>query len=143
MIGAFFGWQSLLFVLFFASAQGLLVAAGAAASERIRGRPAGLLLRGVHRPEYWEERDPVSAPTTDELPSGEDPGPTSEASENTRSDDRSRDDAEAEGAASNAEADEEVSFGKTGLPFAPFLMLAAVEYLFLGGLAQGWLMGAR
>ena len=37
--------------------------------------------------------------------------------------------------------DEDPAFGKTGVPFGPFIALAAVEYLFIGAWAEQWFMG--
>jgi len=113
MIGAFLGWQSLPFVFFFASTQGLVFALGAAVYEKL-GPGQKVLLRGVHKPEYWE--DPVPGEQTD-------PAPEAEASEEDP-------DAEEEG------------FGKLGIPFGPFLGLAAIEYLFFGSWAQRLLLGS-
>jgi leader peptidase (prepilin peptidase)/N-methyltransferase len=110
MVGAYLGWQSLIFVFFFASVQGLLFAVGAAGMERIRGEKGTFLRRGVDRPEYWSERDEdgekLSAEPQDQAFDDEDP-----------------------------------AFGKTGVPFGPFIALAAVEYLFIGEWAQRWMMG--
>jgi leader peptidase (prepilin peptidase)/N-methyltransferase len=106
MIGAFLGWRSLMLVLFMASVQGIVVAVSAALWERVIGKEGGLLLRGVHRPEYWE-------------PDGEETDTDVEGPE---------------------EDDEVLSFGKIGIPFGPFLVLGAIEYLFIGGLLEAFLM---
>jgi leader peptidase (prepilin peptidase) / N-methyltransferase len=125
MVGAYMGWQSLLVVLFLASTQGLLAALVAALVERVAGERGGFLLRGVDHPEYWDVRElgrDGAGPVTVERP------PAEEAA------------AGGAGAPREASADEgDVSFGKTGLPFGPFLALAAVEYLFLGHLVEEWL----
>lgn len=113
MIGAFLGWQSLPFVFFFASTQGLVFAVGAAIYEKLA--PGNeVLLRGVHKPEYWEDPSP---------------GEELEGSSESGSSD----------ALLTAEND---GFGKLGIPFGPFLGLAAIEYIFFGGWAQRILLGS-
>jgi prepilin signal peptidase PulO-like enzyme (type II secretory pathway) len=134
MIGAYLGWQSLVFVLFLASIQGLLGAVAAAVRERVAGKGGGLLLRGVHRPEYWEGRelgeDHLTLKTPDQ-PDGPNTGPVERLPAPGTED-------QEPGAAGAAPSAENVSFAKTGVPFGPFLGLAALEYLFWGDAMERW-----
>lgn len=186
MIGAYFGWRALLFIVLFASMQGLLVAIALGIMERVRGRPSALLLRGVSEPSYWEDGHPLASrptPPSASRPEGRAENPASEASEADHDVDPSDRDsdgpappdearesaAESElsdtdegggegpsepagenGAEETSEApaapgsdfaqSQEESFGKLGIPFGPFLALAGVEYIFLGGLFERWFL---
>ena len=114
MIGAFLGWRSLPFIFFFASVQGLLLALLAVAWERTVGREGKMLLRGAHRPEFWEEREDENAePGSQE----EDPAPEDEESTDE---------------VAETEALEDERFGRLAIPFGPFLGLASIEFLFVG-----------
>jgi len=127
MIGAWLGWRALLFVLLFASLQGVLAAVGLliagvapqpplpdeedeeAEKERIRSERAAKL-GAVAQPAVAED-EPVEA---------------------------------GEGELAEAEApeeDEAVGFMGSAIPFGPFLSLAAIEYLFFGQLFFDWLSG--
>lgn len=112
MIGGFLGWRAIVFVLFFASIQGLMAAVVAGVMERIRGEESSLFRRGVDRPEYWKEH-PLLV---------------------------DKQSAEVDSASEKRELKADTG-SKTGVPFGPFLGLAALEYLFLGRLFELWMMG--
>jgi leader peptidase (prepilin peptidase)/N-methyltransferase len=133
-IGANLGWQSLLFVLMFSSMQAIVVALSIEGVERVTGRQ--LLLRGVWKDEFWDAH-PLNQPadgeaaTTSPPDSGsvlETPSVAGE-SESTVG-----------GEAPEVDEEEE-NFLKKGLPYGPFLALAALEYIFLGRWFNDWMMG--
>jgi leader peptidase (prepilin peptidase)/N-methyltransferase len=109
MLGAWLGWRSLLFIVLFASLQGVLVTVGMAL--------AGVKLKPP-LPEEWELEEQAAA--------GPDPAASGEASADSS--------AEASGLAKAeaVEQEEDVGFFGAAIPFGPFMALAAVEYLFLG-----------
>jgi len=113
MLGAWLGWQCLLFVLLFASVQGVLAS-------------VILKLSGVELkpplPEEWEEQEDAKegAPAAEEAPD-----------EDAKNDDKGSGPAE----------EEETPFLLAAIPFGPFLALAAIEYLFLGEWFYAWLRG--
>ena len=114
MLGAFLGWKALPLLLLLASTQGLVLALVAAGVEKLRGEKGGVLLRGVHRPEFWEDR-----PLPEDTPSEND-----------------------DGNGEDAEGDpEDEHFGRMGIPFGPFLGLAALEILYFGATLEGILFG--
>jgi leader peptidase (prepilin peptidase)/N-methyltransferase len=135
-IGANLGWQSILFVLMFASFQGLLAAVGLYAWERATGRTTqdapGGLLRGAHKPEFWEgdrraERGAEEARVeATEAPADPDASAPSTIPEPT-------------GEAATGETGADEGFLRLALPFGPFLALAALEYLFIGRQVMSWL----
>lgn len=110
-IGANLGAMSLVVVLMFASFQGIVAALGLAAWERRRGRELGARGSALLRGAHREEYwDPETG-----LPRH---------------------------AVEGAEAAEPLpdeGFLKLGLPFGPFLVLAAIEYVFLGDRFVSWL----
>ncbi|MCA9561943.1 MAG: prepilin peptidase [Myxococcales bacterium] len=161
MIGAFLGWQSLPIVMLAASVQGLLYAIGAAILEKIRGEKGGVLLRGVHKAEFWENKDPrqlASTPDASEVeadPSQVDQSDTVQDSAGEVRHD-SVDTAVAEDATepddlhestpgqdSERQAEEADRFGTMGIPFGPFLALGALEYLFIGELIEKAIFGLQ
>ena len=121
MIGAYLGWKSLPFVFFLASIQGLLLAMLAAAWERVAGEKGAVLLRGAHRPEFWEDRESVEGELSSDEPDGD---------RKEREPDR--------GGEVSANPDDE-KFGRLAIPFGPFLGLAAIEFLFFGKLMEEFL----
>jgi leader peptidase (prepilin peptidase)/N-methyltransferase len=129
MIGATLGWQSLLFVLMCSSLQALAVALLIEGFERVTGR--SVLLRGVWKDEFWESHPLASPAAPASAPSAESPpdGPTGVG--------QSQSDVVA-----SSEPDEE-DFMKKGLPYGPFLALAAVEYLFFGARFVRWMSGGE
>lgn len=153
MIGANLGWQSLLFVMMFASFQGLIYAFAAAGFEswqRRRGVNTTVLWRGVWKDEYWKSVDgsethgyvgPVPAENacagasaretavddTDGVAPGGDPADAG-ASSGVSSND----------AYGVTRDDDEEAFMKMGIPFGPFLALAALEYIFVGRAFMQW-----
>jgi leader peptidase (prepilin peptidase)/N-methyltransferase len=111
-IGANYGLMSLIVVLMFASFQGLAAALLIAAVDRVRGQKAGDQSSALLRGAHREEFwDPET-------------GLPRHAVDNT--------------APAEAEIPDE-GFLKLGLPFGPFLALAAVEYAFFGHLFLSWL----
>jgi leader peptidase (prepilin peptidase) / N-methyltransferase len=156
MIGANLGWQSLLFVMMFASFQGLLYAFAAAGFEswqRRRGVNTTVLWRGVWKDEYWKSIDgsdthgyvgpSVAARTPGDAcpPSESSPGPAAsipdpdwQAAPSSTSSDG---DTDAQAAETPGHEDEE-AFMKMGIPFGPFLALAALEYIFVGRAFLQW-----
>lgn len=116
-IGANLGWQAIVFVLFAASVQGLVVALSASLFDRVRGREAGddgsFLIKGAHTEEYWE-RHPLADPPAE-------PAPPPEGEPDAQN-----------------EPEEDPGFGKLAVPFGPFLALAAVEFIFIGEPALRW-----
>ena len=115
MIGAFLGWISLPIVLFLASIQGLLFAGAMWLAEKVLGRK--ILLRGVHKPEFWEAREAAG-------------GPTESEEQGSESDEK------------GVEADpDDEKFGRMGVPFGPFLGIAALEYLFFGRALETLMLG--
>lgn len=137
MIGGFLGWRSIVFVLFFASIQGLMAAIVAGVMERIKGEESSLFRRGVDRPEYWKDH-----PLMVDKQSSE--GDSASAKHTWKADGTGleqdeEDDSEQESGNDSSEFD--ATGSKTGVPFGPFLALAALEYLFLGRLFELWMMG--
>lgn len=112
-IGANLGWPSLIFVLMFASLQGLVAALALVGYEKFSGRSTdgqpGGLMRGAHRPEFWNEEGRRIVPGSE---AGAD-APALEASDG--------------------------DFLRLALPFGPFLALAAMEYMFWGEGLLRWL----
>lgn len=138
MIGAFLGWRSLIFVLFFASFQGVLGAVIAALVERWKGKKGQLLLRGVHRPEFWAEQPdgPAQGEVEEERRRTGDQGPRQTGEpvlqEGTEG---------GQPMVPPPPEESEIPFGKVGIPFGPFLALAGVEYLLIGEWFERWMMG--
>lgn len=133
-IGANLGWQSLLFVLMFSSMQAIVVALSVEGIERITGRQ--LLLRGVWKDEFWDahplnQSDGPAGSADRDSESASNEGPL--AVEPAVAPDASRLLAELD--------EEEENFLKKGLPYGPFLALAALEYIFLGRWFSDWMMG--
>lgn len=133
-IGANLGWQSLLFVLMFSSMQAIVAALSIEGIERVTGRQ--LLLRGVWKDEFWDAH-PLNQP-----PQGHE---QTRVSEESVSDDAPAPGESAPAALAAAEPamvdEEEEHFLKKGLPYGPFLALAALEYIFFGGWFSDWMMG--
>lgn len=102
MLGAWLGWRSLLFIVLFASLQGVLITVAMAL--------AGVKLKPP-LPEEWELEEQAAA------------GPDPEAETAM---------AAAANGVAEVEQEEDVGFFGAAIPFGPFLALAAVEYLFLG-----------
>lgn len=138
-IGANLGVASLLFVILFASLQGVIAALVFAAIDRARGVETGsddsVLIRGAHTEEYWEKH-PLAHLYEDEA-GGEDPASPAEP---PVTDERAEEPVSVD-AAAGAPADEDDDDGllMQGLPFGPFLALAAVEYILVGRAFVGWL----
>lgn len=110
MIGAFLGWESLVFVFLFGSVQGLIYAAAAFAAGK--------------RHEIPEDPAPAGAPGQ----AGEDPSPEALAAAQTNA---AAESPEAEAPALDpAQPVPAASFRKMPIPFGPFLSLAALEWLF-------------
>jgi len=114
MLGAWLGWQSLLFVLLFASIQGVLVS-------------VFMLIAGVKLkpplPEEWELEEKDQEPDTAQPP---------DSSEQLQSPVVDED---------QEEDEEETPFLMAAIPFGPFLAISAVEYLFLGNWFYTWMRG--
>ena len=121
MIGAFLGWRALPFVFFFASVQGLMLAILAAFWERTVGRKGKVLLRGAHRPEFWDERQQEGTePECHQVDPDSAPGESNDGNETT----------------GNLEDEK---FGRLAVPFGPFLGLASIEFLFVGEVVEQFL----
>jgi leader peptidase (prepilin peptidase) / N-methyltransferase len=123
MVGAFLGWESLLFIFLASSLQGIVVAAVAAVVTR--GKPEGALFRN----------DEVDA-LNDELRAAQAPGaeagaPQAHTQAGALQPDTPQPDAESD----------DPSFGKLAVPFGPFIALSAVEYVFIGHWVLPWLTG--
>ncbi len=135
-IGANLGMASLLFVILFASFQGVIAALVFAAIDRARGVTSGgegsALIRGAHTDEYWEQHPLAHLYDGDQAAeqgaqANDDPArPAGDAT------------AAAADAPSTGDADDD-GFLMQGLPFGPFLALAAIEYIPVGRLFVGWL----
>ena len=137
MIGGFLGWQAIVFVLFFASIQGLMAAVVAGVMERIRGEESSLFRRGVDRPEYWKEHPLIA----DKHPAEVDSASGKQEPELDGSDRKPGREEEGEQGSGGDFSELSTTGSKTGVPFGPFLALAALEYLFLGRLFELWMMG--
>lgn len=123
MIGAFLGWQSLPFVFFASSVQGVLFAA---VLRLLRAEPA--------LPPYLLEDPHEEAEPTGEQPDRASPAPSPDE----------------EAAPPEPEAElgsqSELAFARMVMPFGPFLALAAIEYIFFGDILIRWfarISGAR
>ncbi len=120
-IGANLGPYAIVFVLFAASVQGLLAALVATMIDRFRGRDAGaegsLLLKGAHTDEYWEDHPVIGVKARRE---------------------RGEDVPDAPQTDIPAVDDGDDGLLKMGVPFGPFLALAAIEYIFVGRAALRW-----
>lgn len=149
-IGANLGWQSLVFVLMAASVQGLIAALASALLERRRGEAGsasgGLLLRGAHTEEFWEEHPVLGRRVLDgETLHSAEPGSTEPAAVRDAGD-RAEVDGEPPARPTAADATspvpeaarEEEPFLRLAIPFGPFLALAALEYVFFGEAAMRW-----
>lgn len=153
-IGANLGWSAIPIVLLFASAQGILVALAAVMFERKSGAPGegqGLLIKGAHTDEYWDQREaefqaeiagiPHRAPgerasgtdeqSEDALEPSQAVGGANEASTEAPED--------ASSGAGTAGDDASDSFMRLAVPFGPFLALGAIEFLFVGRPLLLWL----
>jgi leader peptidase (prepilin peptidase)/N-methyltransferase len=116
MIGAFLGWESVLFCLVAGSAQGLLVAGFGMATgmSLIPERPDG-----IDPHEAAGLNDPATTP------SAEDESPRSSEGNDVSGQQESEQDAP----------------GPPMMVFGPMLALAALEYFFFGEIALGWFLG--
>ena len=104
MVGAFLGWQSLIFVLLAASLQGIIIALAAIALGKKTQQTESR--QGLFRNQVADE---VQA----------------EVDKNKET--------ESTGESANTDKDyEDVSTGKLAVPFGPFIALAAIEYVFFG-----------
>lgn len=104
MVGAFLGWQSLIFVLLAASLQGIIIALAAIALGKKTQQTE--TQQGLFRNQVADE---VQA----------------EVDKNKET--------ESTGDSANTDKDyEDVSTGKLAVPFGPFIALAAIEYVFFG-----------
>ncbi|MEO1271556.1 MAG: prepilin peptidase, partial [Myxococcota bacterium] len=116
--GIWLGPQGVIVVLFLASVQGLIAAAGHALLLRVTGRKAsdgGFFIEDINAVDAWEgsatsESDDSGAEHISAPLMGEDDDP------------------------------EEVGFGQLAVPFGPFIALAAVEYLLLGQFILPWIL---
>ena len=111
MVGAWVGWRGIVFVLFAAAVQGLLITLTVAGVQRARGKSAeegGFFISDV---------DAIDV----------DPEELAAA--------RAAAQAERDG---SEEPEGEPGFGQLAVPFGPFIALAAVEYLLLGHLVLPW-----
>ena len=106
MVGAFLGWQSLLFVLLAASLQGILISLGAIALGKKTQQTE--TQQGLFRNQVADE---VQA----EVDNHKD-GERGDVEESDKTD----------------KDYEDVSTGKLAVPFGPFIALAAIEYVFFG-----------
>ena len=149
MIGAYLGWQSLVFVLLFSSLQGVLVAVGAGVYRKIRPEKGTLLIEGAHKASFWES-DPVAEEEARRLaertraaggapPEGVDSAKATpeSPSEVAPADALAESDA---ATLEGGEGGEEDAFLQLAIPFGPFLALAAVQYIFVGATFWRWLM---
>lgn len=138
MIGAFLGWQSLLFVLLAASVQGIIAALLASAISSRRQKTygeGGFLMQGAHKESFWEgsAEDPDhagDAADAQPLPPDEAPAVSEAATA-----------PEAE-VGEGADGDDD-KFMQLAIPFGPFLTLAAVEYIFIGEFFWRWLLAGE
>ncbi len=153
-IGANMGWQSLLFVIFLASLQGVLAAVVLYTLDRLGGRRSGdagsAFLRGAHHPEFWSVADAAVDPIGGDYLAPALDTPADEPDSPAASDDVAGAPDDVAGAPDDSgitlgdSADlsqedragqaplEDEGFMKLALPFGPFLALAAIEYFFLG-----------
>ena len=111
MLGAWLGWKSLLFILLFASVQGILAT-------------IGMVVFGVKLkpplPEEWE---------LEEMEKEKQAAQAEQKPEEAAEQKEEGSEEEEEG---SEEEEEEVPFMGAAIPFGPFLALSAIEYLFLG-----------
>jgi leader peptidase (prepilin peptidase)/N-methyltransferase len=152
MIGANLGWQSLLFVMMFASFQGLLYAFSAAGFEswqRRRGVNTTVLWRGVWKDEYWKSVDgsethgyvgpaPAQNSPVGVRLNGDAADGVVGVAAGAESDDCAAEASPSSGSSEAAGEDDEEAFMKMGIPFGPFLALAALEYIFVGRAFMQW-----
>lgn len=166
MIGAFLGWQSLLFVLMAASVQGVLAALVAASIDPRRQREQGgegFLLEGAHREAFWRESGESNAEAPgqalgDGVEHEEEAGPQIDAAGDglvepvAAGDGSGESDGEGgEGAASETTSSTEEDGASEGedrflqlaIPFGPFLTLAAIQYIFVGEYFWRWLLAGN
>jgi leader peptidase (prepilin peptidase)/N-methyltransferase len=113
MVGAFLGWECLLFVYLASSVQGILAAVVMSVVQR--GKPDSALFRN-REVDALEAELKTSSGASDPLAS----------SDNTPV---------------SSEDPEARSFGKLAIPFGPFIALSAAEYVFVGEWVLPWLTG--
>ena len=104
MVGAFLGWQSLIFVLLAASLQGIIIALAAIALGKKTQQTE--TQQGLFRNQV-----------ADEVQAEVDKDKNAEKSDESATTDKDY---------------EDVSTGKLAVPFGPFIALAAIEYVFFG-----------
>lgn len=132
-LGAWFGWEALPLIMLLAALQGVLAFALA-----MLFFPS--LIQRVEDEGFWDA-------TTAEAPSAGGGSASSPAGEEASPDATTAEAPSTGGESASAPADEEASpdaaqaLGR-GIPFGPFLCLAAVEYLVFGGFYLAWLGGS-
>jgi prepilin signal peptidase PulO-like enzyme (type II secretory pathway) len=117
MVGAWVGWRGIVFVLFGAAMQGLLIVLIMVIAQKLRGKrvqDGGFFITDIDAIDLPEDRDNIADPATIKAP---DQGSDTE--------------------------DETKAFGKLAVPFGPFIAVAAVEYLLLGHLVIPWLLAPQ
>ena len=111
MVGAFLGWQSLIFVLLAASLQGIIIALGAIAL-------------GKKKQQTETEQGLFRNQVADEVQAEVDQMKKDDKDQNTENAEKTD--------TSDPKDYEDVSTGKLAVPFGPFIALAAIEYVFFG-----------
>ncbi|MEM6962594.1 MAG: prepilin peptidase [Myxococcota bacterium] len=121
MIGAFLGWEGVLFTLAIGSMQGVVATALLGAAGKLgvlQGEPESAETTSV-MPESGAREDPEDPPTEAEGSSAGNDCGSEEALEESRP----------------------AEFGRLKIKFGPFLSLAALEYLFFGTPLVDWYFG--
>ena len=125
MLGAWLGWRSLLFIVMWASLQGVAVTV-------VLWLIPGVKLQAP-LPEEWEEEEAREKQREREREE-ERLKASPEGTEGIEAENKEKEEEE-------EEEEEEVGFMGAAIPFGPFLALAAVEYLFFGQIFFDWLAG--
>lgn len=138
MCGLWLGWRGVIFILFFASIQGVIAAIAGALYYQMRGEKVG---DGGF---FITDVDAIDQPPPDPAQPSQSGEPDGEAQQAPTTDEASAqaDEASADqGAPATGEPNpdnpdegdpEDKSFNELAVPFGPFIALAAIEYLLFG-----------
>jgi leader peptidase (prepilin peptidase)/N-methyltransferase len=144
MCGLWTGWRGVIFILFAASVQGLLVTLAVVGWNKLRGREAhsgGFLIEDVHALDAQDQAAAQAQETGglgDAVPQTKEPQEVLEGQVGGNLPPTPPVILEAD-----AEPQAATGLGGMAVPFGPFIALATAEYILLGQWLLPWMLGGR